>query len=223
MSGYIYCFSNDKFGDVYKIGFTKRDPIIRLNEANSYGTWDISQVTYKFEFAKRVDGCCLIEKKIHDILESFNTRLYPNREFFKLSLTIIKKLFDIIHGDWYIPEKSNELNDIITNIDENAITCEKSNELNDIITNIVENAITCGKCSKIYSCNTSYNQHITLGRCKIKTNEMVCGYCYKSFKSKQHRKKHEIKCKDTHNNEIKKLNDKITELENVKSPQYSTK
>jgi hypothetical protein len=193
MSGYIYCFSNDKIGDVYKIGFTTRDPIIRLNEANSSGTWNISQVTYKFEFAKKVDDCCLVEKKIHDILESFNTRVYPNREFFKLSLTIIKKLFDIIHGDWYIPEKCNELNNIITSIDENAITCEK--------------------CSKIYSSNSSYNRHINLGRCKIKTNEMVCGYCYKSFRSKQNRQKHEIKCKDTHNNEIKKLNDKITKLE----------
>lgn len=88
---YIYCFSNDKIGDVYKIGFTTREPIIRLNEANSSGTWNISQVTYKFEFAKKVDDCCLIEKNIHDILESFNTRVYPNREFFKLSLTIIKK------------------------------------------------------------------------------------------------------------------------------------
>jgi hypothetical protein len=37
-------------------------------------------VTYKFEFAKKVDDCCVIEKNIHDILESFNTRVYPNRE-----------------------------------------------------------------------------------------------------------------------------------------------
>jgi hypothetical protein len=52
---------------------------------------------------------------------------------------------------------------------------------------------------------------------------MVCNYCDKKFKSKQSRQKHEIKCKDTHDKEIKKLNDKITELENAKSCQSNTK
>jgi hypothetical protein len=53
MSGYIYCFSNDTIDDVYKIGRTKRDPIIRLTEANCCGTWNIIQSNYKFEFAKK--------------------------------------------------------------------------------------------------------------------------------------------------------------------------
>jgi len=44
---------------------------------------------------------------------------------------------------------------------------------------------------------------------------MVCNYCDKSFKSKQGRQKHEIKCKDVRENEIKKLNDKIKELETI--------
>lgn len=87
----------------------------------------------------------------------------------------------------------------------------------------MNNAVTCDKCSKIYSSISSYNRHIKLGRCKIKINEMLCNYCNKSFKSKQNRQKHEIKCKDTRDNEMKKLNDKIIELEElVKSSQSST-
>ena len=50
----------------YKIGRTKRDPIIRLTEANCCGTWNIIQ------FAKKVDDCCEMERKIHDILESID-------------------------------------------------------------------------------------------------------------------------------------------------------
>ena len=212
MSGYIYCFSNDQIKDVYKIGRTSRDPLTRLNEANSCGTWDIIQVTYKFEFAKKVNDCCFMERNIHDILETFNTRVYPNREFFKLSLTTIKKIFDISDGEWYIPEKSVEDNDNnnIEKLDDTQILTSKNNN-----STIDESAITCEKCSKIYSATSSYNRHINLGRCKVKINEMVCNYCDKSFKSKQGRQKHEINCKGVRDIEIKKLNEKIKELETI--------
>ena len=59
----------------------------------------------------------------------------------------------------------------------------------------------------------SYNNHIRLDRCKVKINEMLCNYCDKSFKSKQWRQKHEIKCKEVRDIEIKKINDKINNLE----------
>jgi len=100
MSGYIYCFSNDTIENVYKIGCTKRDPLIRLNQANCCGTWNIIQSSYKFEFAKKVNDCYDIERKIHDILESFDTRVYPNREFFKTSLSTITP-FNISNADFY--------------------------------------------------------------------------------------------------------------------------
>jgi hypothetical protein len=205
MSGYIYCFSNDTIGDVYKIGRTKR-------EANCCGTWNIIQ------FAKRVDDCCEMEKKIHDILESIDTRVYPNREFFKISLTVIKKIFDIISGEWYNPENCIEYkNNSVTlpetlpetSLNTSQITLPETNDRY----NFDENGVTCAKCSKMYSSISSYNRHIKLNRCKVKMNEMVCNYCDKNFKSKQSRQKHEIKCKTTHDTEIKKLNDKINNLE----------
>jgi hypothetical protein len=222
MSGYIYCFSNDTIDDVYKIGRTKRDPIIRLTEANCCGTWNIIQSNYKFEFAKKVDDCCEMERKIHDILESIDSRVYPNREFFKISLITIKKIFDIISGEWYNPENCGDYkNNIVTlpetpqEISQEALSETLENTLLD--TNdrykFDENGLTCAKCSKIYSSLLSYNNHIRLNRCKIKINEMVCNYCNKNFKSKQGRQKHEINCKTTHDAEIKKLNDKINNIE----------
>jgi hypothetical protein len=82
----------------------------------------------------------------------------------------------------------------------------------------MDNAITCEKCSKMYSSLITYNNHIRLNRCKVKINEMVCNYCDKTFKSKQWRQKHEINCKTTHDTEIKKLNDKINNLEILVKP-----
>ena len=222
MSGYIYCFSNDTIDDVYKIGRTKRDPIIRLTEANCCGTWNIIQSNYKFEFAKKVDDCCEMERKIHDILESIDSRVYPNREFFKISLTTIKKIFDIISGEWYNPENYGDYkNNIVTlpetpqEISQETLPETLENTLLDTNDHYKfdENGLTCAKCSKIYSSLLSYNNHIRLNRCKIKKNEMVCNYCDKSFKSKQWRQKHEINCKTTHDSEIKKLNDKINNIE----------
>ena len=87
----------------------------------------------------------------------------------------------------------------------------------------METVITCDKCSKMYNSLLSYNNHIRLNRCNVKSNEMVCKYCDKCFKSKQWRQKHEVKCKITRDNQITKLNEKIKELEIlVKSSKTST-
>lgn len=198
MTGYIYCFSNDQIEDVYKIGRTTRDPITRLNEANNSGTWNITQVTYKFEFAKKVNDCCFMEKNIHDILETFNTRVYPNREFFKLSLTTIKKIFEVNEGEWYIPGKFDEdkdTNPVKSNEDKNNII-EQPQDIPTLITkndilDMDESDITCQSCSRIYTNRQSYNKHITLNRCRIKDDSVNCKYCRKTFSNTSNRKMHE--------------------------------
>ena len=80
-----------------------------------------------------------------------------------------------------------------------------------------DDAITCDKCSKLYSSVNSYNNHIRLDRCKENEINVVCNYCEKLFKSNQWRRKHEIKCKASREEQIKKLNDKIIELESMVS------
>jgi hypothetical protein len=39
MEGYIYCFSNPTLAEIYKIGYTTRTPLERLQEANASDTW----------------------------------------------------------------------------------------------------------------------------------------------------------------------------------------
>lgn len=230
MSGYIYCFSNDQIEDVYKIGRTTRDPITRLNEANNSGTWNITQVTYKFEFAKKVNDCCFMEKNIHDILETFNTRVYPNREFFKLSLTTIKKIFDINEGEWYILGKSDEdkdTNPVKSNGNKDTIPVKSDEDENNIIEqpqdipalitkndilDMDESDITCQTCSRIYTNRRSYNNHILLKRCKIKNDSVNCKYCSKSFSNKYNRTVHETKCSPIYNSKLHIMEEEINKL-----------
>lgn len=126
MSGYIYCFSNNNMEGVYKIGFTKRSPLIRLKEANRGNTWALSG-KFHIEFSKKVNDCIKMEKNIHDILDSFDTRIQPNREFFKLSLSTIKKIFEITEGEWYIDnDEDTNISIIYPSIEDvSVIACEE--------------------------------------------------------------------------------------------------
>ena len=170
MEGYIYCFSNTTLAGIYKIGYTTRSPLERLQEANTSDTWRLPD-KYKFEFAKKVDNCIVSEKIVHNLLEQFNTRVYRNREFFKTSLTSIKSVFDLIQGEWYVKPLEPIINDEIAN-----------------------NAITCDVCSKIYKNTITYTKHITLDRCQVKVFDNICQYCNSTFKTKQNKQKHELRC-----------------------------
>lgn len=57
-----------------------------------------------------------------------------------------------------------------------------------------DNAITCSLCSKIYKNKITYNKHITLNRCSIKVLDNKCQYCNNTFKTKQNKQKHEVRC-----------------------------
>ena len=48
--GYVYCFSNQSYEGIYKVGFTKNDPIERCQQLNTTG------VLYPFkpEITKKV-------------------------------------------------------------------------------------------------------------------------------------------------------------------------
>ena len=88
---------------------TKRTPDLRLKEANS-STWTFPEFT--IEFAKLVSNPRDKETKIHNILARYEKRIYPNREFFNVSLDEVKDLFDLIDGEWWdtkdIPRQSAE-------------------------------------------------------------------------------------------------------------------
>ena len=94
-SGFIYCLSNESYKDIYKIGFTKNDPDVRMMKLNTTGV----PTPFKLEFAKQVMNYKDKEKKLHSIFDEY--RVNKNREFFKIELKKIKELFDLIDGQWY--------------------------------------------------------------------------------------------------------------------------
>ena len=95
MDGYIYCLSNKSYENIYKIGYTNRNPYIRCNELYTTGVLHC----FKLEFAKKVYNVKEKEMYIHEILSQF--RVNKDREFFEFPLEKIRKLFCIINGTWF--------------------------------------------------------------------------------------------------------------------------
>ena len=200
MSGYIYCFSNKSMDVIYKIGFTTRDINLRLGEMNRPATHRLCDDIYKIEFAKKIIECRETERIIHTVLETLGARLYPNREFFKISLLFIKSLFNLYDGEWYVNEDSNRNNlMILTNLTESNYTnCEKTNDREEEVEIIKKNGIidlvgggiNCNVCLKSYKTRTTFNRHV----CKDIDNSTICKFCNREFKTKYNRINHETRC-----------------------------
>lgn len=97
-SGYLYCMSNAAMPEMYKVGYTERDPTERLKEANQHDTWR-PPCPYVIEFAKWVTDVKEKEKTLHKVLAE--TRVSERQEFFRLELSQIKLLFSLTDGDWW--------------------------------------------------------------------------------------------------------------------------
>lgn len=191
MSGYIYCFSNESMEGIYKVGFTTRTPLMRLKEANRGDTWSLSG-KFHIEFAKEVDDCREKERKIHKHLSLVGERVSDNREFFKISLEVVRSVFDLMDGRWYDISGDEKIIKDDDNVDNK---CEI--ESPDIVIDC-DKAITCSVCSKIYKNLATYNQHLTYKRCnKVLTPRKIdskCRYCDRDFATKQSKLRHELKC-----------------------------
>lgn len=106
--GYIYCLSNPLYENIYKIGKTKNHPSIRLEQLNTTGV----PRPFKLEFAKYVADFHNKETYLHDLFSTIGTRVNSQREFFELSLDTIKKVFEIIDGEYYYDKRNIEMMDI---------------------------------------------------------------------------------------------------------------
>jgi hypothetical protein len=201
MSGYIYCFSNESMENIYKIGFTTRTPLIRLKEANRGNTWSLSN-KFNIEFAKEVGDCHEKERKIHKLLSLVGERVRDNREFFKISLEVVRSVFELIDGKWYNIEGDEKGPEIVQeNIKkENVIIDRETLNNNPEIVIDCDKAITCDVCSKIYKNLATYKQHLSYNRCnKVLTPRKIdsnCQYCNKDFATKQSKLRHEEKCSE---------------------------
>ena len=107
--GFLYCFSNESMPGIYKIGMTERTPKLRLKEANRSDTFK-PPTPYKNEIAKKVSNPKQKEQTIHSVLSQYTERINPKREFFRVSLEEVKKLFDLMDGELWV-ENNIEDND----------------------------------------------------------------------------------------------------------------
>ena len=129
-TGYIYCFSNKLMPGMLKIGMTRRNPLIRLKEANRPDTWR-PPIKYEIEFAKYVENPLKKEQLIHKILERYNKRINLDREFFQTTIEEIKDIFELVEGHWWKHENeppviTNTIQPVKNNTLCTEIICKKS-------------------------------------------------------------------------------------------------
>jgi len=89
---------------IYKIGFTTRDPLVRLTEANKSGTWK-PPADYVIEFAKSVKNSREEETKLHRALVSKRLK----GEFFRENLEVIMAIPEKVEGEWWTAKASTKL------------------------------------------------------------------------------------------------------------------
>lgn len=93
--GYIYCLSNESFkDDIFKIGFTTRNPFIRMKELYNTST----PTEFKMVLCKEVNECSKTESIIHYLLKKY--RINKSREFFKIDIEKVKNIFDMLDGEY---------------------------------------------------------------------------------------------------------------------------
>lgn len=97
--GWVYCISNPSMPGLLKIGMTLRTPQERLKEANSSDTWR-PPTNFIIEFAKRVHNPLQKERTLHKLLEQYDQRVNPKREFFEVNIATARLCFELMDGEW---------------------------------------------------------------------------------------------------------------------------
>lgn len=162
MSGFIYCLSNESLkDDIFKIGLTKRNPIIRMNEL-----FNTSLPTeFKLELCKKVDDCVKIENVIHTLLSKY--RINKRREFFKIVIEKIRLIFDLIEGENVTIEDLEFIeNEILTidtiddnECDESESESESEDENEDEKIFYKGKGYACEYCGKIFARTHNLKMH----------------------------------------------------------------
>lgn len=107
-NGYLYCMTNVCMPNLLKIGMTERTPDERLKDANSPDTWR-PPCPYTIEFAKQVTNPKQKEATLHKLLEQYTERVNPRREFFRLPLEDVRTFFDLMDGEYWVPDDAKDV------------------------------------------------------------------------------------------------------------------
>ena len=92
-NGYIYCLSNQSYGNsVYKIGFTTKLPQDRAKQLYKTGVptpFHVEESVYVSNYKEK-------ERIVHDMLQSH--RINNGREFFKIPIDKVRQIFSLMQG-----------------------------------------------------------------------------------------------------------------------------
>jgi len=95
--GWIYCMINPCMPGLVKVGMTKspkRLPSIRANELFTTGV----PLPFEVVLKKLVINPVAKETSLHNLLSKYSERINSGREFFKVSIDVVKDFFDLIDG-----------------------------------------------------------------------------------------------------------------------------
>jgi hypothetical protein len=109
IKGWIYILSNESFPHLVKIGYSERDPQIRVSELFTTGI----PTQFKVEYSILIDDACELEKLIHEKLA--DKRHSTDREFFKIpvlnAIEVIRNLLNSTNRKIHLQEE------LITEVD----------------------------------------------------------------------------------------------------------
>ena len=128
MKGWVYIASNKALESVYKVGFSDRDPQIRMVELSN------TSVPFEFQliYAALVDDANFVEQKTHDLLAGY--RVSKQREFFNCDLLFIFDTIQSVCADnskKIYHEEKNELFDLDQNEKTYKLTLEDILKIRD--------------------------------------------------------------------------------------------
>ena len=113
--GYIYCLSNPSFvSNVYKIGFTTKQPTTRVIELYKTGV----PTPFKIEFSKQVKNPHMVEQKLHKLFRKY--RISNEREFFAMPIDRIHAEFHAISGNWWNEKNTVSKSSVQYDLDNNS-------------------------------------------------------------------------------------------------------
>jgi hypothetical protein len=94
--------SNPLYDGIVKVGITERTPEERAKELYTTGV----PLPFKVEFAKRVSSPKEKESLLHKILEQYAERVNGRREFFRVTVEVVRTFFGLMDGEWWKGEQS---------------------------------------------------------------------------------------------------------------------
>jgi hypothetical protein len=98
--GWIYTLTNETMPGLVKLGMTLTEDKRPEDRAKELFTTSVA-LPFNVEFAKLVKDPQGTEKKLHNILENISERINNRREFFRVSPSIVRMLFDLVDGEMW--------------------------------------------------------------------------------------------------------------------------